>query len=102
MVEQRSQPNSLPLPPIAMENTAAREILRVWSSDGNAAQVVLQPTWKEPGAWGLMLVDIARHAANAYEQDGYDRDDVLRRIRAFWDAEWADPTDEPKDITRRQ
>lgn len=46
-----------------------------------------------------MLVDIARHAANAYEAEGLDPDTVLDSIREMWDAEWSDPTDTPQNIT---
>ena len=41
-----------------------------------------------------MLVDFARHIANAYEQDGRgDYFEVLARIREMFDAEWDSPTD---------
>jgi hypothetical protein len=43
-----------------------------------------------------MLVDLAKHVANAYEQvDGRDRDETLARIKAGFDAEWDHATDEP-------
>jgi len=46
-------------------------------------------TWKDPAAWGLMLVDLARHVANSYEQnEGRDRQEVLARIKAGFDADW--------------
>lgn len=41
-----------------------------------------------------MLVDLANHVANAYEQmRGKNRDETLARLRALWDAEWDRPTD---------
>jgi hypothetical protein len=46
-----------------------------------------------------MLVDVARHAANAYEREGRDRKEVLARIRQFFEAEWASPTDKANDVT---
>jgi hypothetical protein len=55
--------------------------------------------WQDPAAWGLVLVDLARHSAQAYEHDGQKRDEVLARIRAGFDAEWSAPTDSPKDVT---
>lgn len=85
-------------PPIAMQKAESVEVLRVWAASGQAQQVVLKTTWKDAGAWGLMLADIARHAANAYESEGYDRAEVLERIRQLFDAEFADPTDEPVQI----
>lgn len=46
-----------------------------------------------------MLANIARHAANAYANEGHDREEVLRHIRQMVDAEFADPTDEPRQIS---
>ena len=85
-------------PPIAMQNAESVEILRVWAASGQAQEVVLKTTWKDAGAWGLLLADIARHAANTYENEGHDRAEVLARIRQLFDAEFADPTDEPAQI----
>lgn len=85
-------------PPLATRNAEAVEVLRVWASSGHAQEVVLKTTWKDAGAWGLMLADIARHAANAYEGEGHDRAEVLARIRQLFDEEFADPTDEPVEI----
>lgn len=55
--------------------------------------------WKDAGAWGLLLVDIARHAALAYAKEGGDSRLILKRIRELFEAEWANPTDKPQDIT---
>jgi hypothetical protein len=54
--------------------------------------------WQEPGAWGLLLADVARHAAKAYANEGRDEAEVLVRIRQFLDAELASPTDTPLQI----
>jgi hypothetical protein len=43
-----------------------------------------------------MLVDLAKHVANAYEQqEGRSNSDSLQRIRAGFDAEWSKATDHP-------
>jgi hypothetical protein len=47
----------------------------------------------------LLLVDVARHLAQAYAKEGHDKDVTLTRIRELFDAEWANPTDAPEDIT---
>lgn len=86
-------------PPVAAEDPEARELLRVWAPPGAGPQVVLRPTWSDPAAWGLLLVDIAKHAALAYGREGQDSDAVLDRIWEYLDAERARPTDEPEDIT---
>ena len=52
-------------PPIANTNSQAVEVLRVWAAPGHPQQLKLKTTWKDAGAWGLLLADIARHAANA-------------------------------------
>jgi len=91
--------NTLDPPPIAQANSSAVEVLRVWAAPGSPQQLTLRTTWKDPGAWGLMLVDIARHAAQAYGNEGQDPKIVLARIRELFDAEWTQPTDAPEDIT---
>jgi hypothetical protein len=88
----------LELPPIASQNDQSVEVLRVWAAPGEAQEVVLETTWKDAGAWGLMLADVARHAANAYTGEGHDRAEVLARIRQVFDAEFDGPTDEPVQI----
>jgi hypothetical protein len=93
MFGKRSNQNSLPVPPLAEANPEAVEVLRVWATPGRPQQLTLRTTWKDPGAWGLLLVDVARHAAQAYKGEGRDPEEVLMRIRALWEAEWADPTD---------
>jgi len=99
MSGKNSNENTLELPPIAKANPDAVEVLRVWAAPGSPHQLTLRTTWKKPGAWGLLLVDIARHAAKAYEKEGKDPKIVLATIREFFEKEWASPTDEPKDIT---
>ena len=50
----------------------------------------------DPAAWGILLVDLARHAASSYEQtSGLDRDAALERIKDGIDAEWNSATDTP-------
>ena len=94
MFGSRLNKNSLPIPPVANENPSAVEVLRVWAAPGSPQQLTLQITWNDPGAWGLLLVDIARHATNAYEADGRNPLEVLKRIHECWNAEWDEPTDD--------
>ena len=86
-------------PPIAQSNQDAIEILRAWAAPGEKQQLTLQTCWKDPGAWGIMLVDIARHVAKAYEHKGHDYGEVYNRIRELIEIEFSNPTDEPDDIT---
>ncbi len=91
--------NELDPPPIALENPEAIEILRVWAAPGSPQQLTLKTAWKDPAAWGILLVDIARHAAKAYGNEGIDPSETLKRIREGFDAEWSEFTDKPKNIT---
>lgn len=86
-------------PPLAETSAEAVEVLRVWATPGKPQQLVLRTTWPDPGAWGLILVDIARYAVKAYAKEGRDESATLARIREVFDAEWANPTDAPEDIT---
>ena len=93
----KKKPRELALPPIS-SNPEAVEVLRVWAAPGQPQQVVLKTTWADAGAWGLMLADVARHAANAYANEGSDPAEVLARIRRLLDAEFSGPTDTPSQL----
>jgi hypothetical protein len=44
--------------------------------------------------WGLLLVDIARHAARAYAREGVmSEEEALARILDMFESEIARPTD---------
>lgn len=98
MTENQIKGQALNPPPIAFSTAAATEIARVWVEPGSANQMVLLPTWEDPGAWGLLLVDLARHAANAYANEGHDHQAALSRIKQLFDAEWSQPTDSPLQV----
>ena len=98
MFRRRKQSQDLEPPPIASSCPEAIEILRVWAAPGAPQQLALRTGWEDPGAWGLLLVDIARHAAKAYEREGQDATAAIQRIRELFDAEWSSPTDDPKDL----
>ncbi len=82
----------LEIPRIGITNPQAVEILRVWAAPGQSQQVTLRVIWEDPGAWGLLLADIARHAATAYANDEHKASEVLARIRKLLDAEFSRPT----------
>ena len=93
MFEHRGE---LDVPPEAKGDPKAIEIARIWAADGKQEVALRWDLWKDPAAWGLMLVDLAKHVANAYEQTkGRDRAEVLARIKSGFDAEWSSPTDSP-------
>ncbi len=94
-----ANPNSLAEPPIARLNPQAVEALSVWAAPGKPQAITLRTTWKDAGAWGLVLVDVARHVSKAYGMQGRDPKAVLARIREALDAEWSHPTDAPKNVS---
>lgn len=98
MFGKRQDRNALDVPPIARSNPNAVEILRVWAAPGLPQQLTLKPTWKDSAAWGLLLVDVARHVAIAYASEGQEHNAVLARIKAAFDAEWKSPTDVPYQL----
>jgi hypothetical protein len=96
-MSERSPAGALAPPPNAGDLDAV-EVLRVWASPDDAQQVALQTTWEEPGVWGLLLADVARHAAKAYALEGKQEADAFNRILMFFEAEVARPTAETKRL----
>ena len=82
----------LPSPPLAQQD-GTFEVLRVWTGEAQPQQCVLQTAWSDPMAWGLLLVDVARHAARAYAGSTFSEEEALKRIKSGFDAEWNSPTD---------
>ena len=86
----------LPVPPAVEGDKSAIELLRVWAAHGKQHVIIAANVWKDPGTWGIMLVDLAKHIASAYEQTtGADYVATLNTIRKVVDIEWKHPTDEP-------
>jgi hypothetical protein len=83
------------IPPTAQRDRKALEIARIWAAEGHQHVSLRAGLWPDPACWGMMLVDLAQHVANAYAQEGRSRDEVLQRIKEGFDAEWHAPTDEP-------
>lgn len=71
----------------------AVEVLRVWAAEGSPQQFTLQSTWDDPAAWGLLLADLAHHAARAYAANGLSETAAFERIVAGLRAELENPTD---------
>lgn len=75
----------------------SRQVLDAHVMADGSLVVRLDPMWSDPAAWGLLLVDVARHAARAYAQNGTCPEaSALTRIRQGFDAEWDHPTDDPQ------
>lgn len=85
-------------PPQAANADDAMEIVRVSVANGGQHFALRPDIWNDPAAWGLMLVDLARHVASAYEPDA--REAILARIKAGFDMEWSHPTDSPRRMSK--
>src|SRR5215475_704509 len=90
-------PGQLPIPFPASSDMKARELARVWQSRGTM-QMALQPDlWDDPGTWGIVLVDLAKLIAGAYDKSGQmEAATALDLIKQLFEAEWISPTDFPK------
>ena len=90
------------MPPDVMGRDDATEVLRAFVVDGGLS-IAFTRAFEEPDMWGLVLVDIARHAARAYARESdYTEDEALTRIITMFDAEIARPTDIGNTTPRSQ
>jgi hypothetical protein len=95
-------PKEQPLPPDVMGRDDATEVLRAFVVDGGLS-IAFTRAFEEPEMWGLLLVDIARHAARAYARESdYTEDQALTRIIEMFEAEIARPTDMGNTTLRSQ
>jgi hypothetical protein len=97
-----SAPKEQPLPPDVIGRADATEVLRAFVVDGGLS-IAFQRAFEEPEMWGLLLVDIARHAARAYARESdYSEEEALERILEMFEAEIDRPTDPGTTTPRSQ
>ena len=95
-------PKEQPLPPDVIGREDAAEVLRAFVVD-QGLSIAFMRAFDEPDMWGLLLVDIARHAARAFARESaFTEDEALRRIIDMFEAEIARPTDIGKTTPRSQ
>src|SRR3954464_14557500 len=83
---------ALNVPPDVLEKGGV-EILRASVVDG-AVSIALRRAFDDPFTWGVLLVDLARHAARIYAlETDLSEDEALEQIRAGLQAELDRPTD---------
>jgi Domain of unknown function (DUF5076) len=83
---------ALGLPPDVLEKGGV-EILRASVVDG-AVSVALRRAFDDPFTWGVLFVDLARHAARVYAMEtDLSEEDAMAAIAAGMRAEIDDPTD---------
>jgi hypothetical protein len=95
-------PKEQPIPPDALANDKAVEVLRAFVVDGGLS-ISFVRAFDDPQMWGMVLVDIARHAARVYEKEGaMSEADALAVITDVFTAELSRPTDLGQTSERKQ
>jgi hypothetical protein len=91
-----------PIPPDALTRDDAVEVLRAFVVDGGLS-ISFTRAFDDPQMWGMLLVDIARHAARVYATEGVmEEADALVAIVEMFEAELADPTDIGTTVAREK
>ena len=94
--------HGMPIPPRPVPGSPTVDIARVWAADGELHVSLTAEVWEDPAAWGIMLVDLARQVAEAYERSrGITEQEALARLREGFDDEWGNLTDEPHERVKR-
>ena len=81
-------------PPEVLGSADAKEMLRCWIKDGSLF-VSFSPGIFVGSAetWGMLLSDVGRHIAEAFEQEKWDTlDSTKSRMKDMFDAEWHKPS----------
>lgn len=95
-------PKEQPLPPDVIGRDDATEVLRTFVVDGGLS-IAFTRAFEKPDMWGVLLVDVARHAARAYgRESAYTEEEALTRILDMFEAEIARPTDIGSTTLRSQ
>jgi hypothetical protein len=89
--------NECIVPKEASADPNSREVLRAWVANGGLhVSLWIPDAWDDPGHWGIMLTDVMRHLADAYQKNqGVDPKLTMARIREMIDAELKSPTGRP-------
>jgi hypothetical protein len=75
-------------PPAAAADAKSFEIARIWVADDAQYVALRLDVWPDPAAWGVVLAELARHAAFAYQRrDGHDFEDALERLLVGFHSE---------------
>jgi hypothetical protein len=78
-------------PPPDARAQGGHEVLRCFVVDGGLS-VALRRSFDEPGTWGVLLADLARHAAHVYAKEaGIDEAEAREDMRAAFERELERP-----------
>lgn len=90
--------NSLRVPPGAMEDPKAFELVRAWVARGELHVSLQMGGWDDPTAWGVVLADLVRHVARFYaEQKKLDPIQTMLRVRATLESELDEDEEQPEE-----
>ncbi|MBB3121513.1 DUF5076 domain-containing protein [Pseudoduganella violacea] len=91
--------NERPIPPAALRDGNAVEMLRVWIAEQRLHCSMKVGMYRESmgipeeEAWGVILADAARHLAQALQEKyGEDQQDAIEKIKNSFLTELAKPT----------
>jgi hypothetical protein len=95
-------PKEQPLPPDVVGREDAVEVLRAFVLD-QGLSISFMRAFEEPEMWGMLLTDIARHAARAFARENVcSEEEALARISEMFQAELARPTDQGRTSERNK
>ena len=86
------------IPPAAQRDDEATQLISAWAAEKGLHCTLNIGLWHEsgrdePASWGILLSDLARHAASALqERYGLDSGESLAQIRRAIEMELGDPT----------
>ena len=94
-----SYPKDELAPPSAATNDSRSfELARLWLAEGAPHVALRTGVWPDPAAWGIVLVDLARHIAVAYHQSSeITLADAFERILVGLRAELESPGEHADD-----
>ena len=88
----------LSIPPDATGDGGPCELVRAWVAHQDlhcSLNVDAWPADQAPVAWGILLSDIARHVADAFQTNhGLSKKETIAKIKDVFGSELDDPTAE--------
>ena len=81
-------------PPEVASAEWSRELIRAFAADGSLHVSLSPDAWPDAGPWGVLFADLAKHVANAREQQlGVPPAETLAEIRLAFEKQWGWDTD---------
>jgi hypothetical protein len=80
--------SELPIPPDAADESEAAEVLRAWIVGATLQCSIQADVFPDPATWGAVLADVARHVADAWQQqEGVSATETVQGILASFNEE---------------